>query len=70
MFTEQIGSTTGKIVFQILLMKKNGKYLTFQVVLVVKNLPARTGDIKDMGSIPGQEDPLEKEMATHSSILA
>ena len=24
----------------------------------------------DMGSIPGQEDPLEKEMATHSNILA
>ena len=24
----------------------------------------------DAGSIPGQEDPLEKEMATHSSILA
>ena len=24
----------------------------------------------DPGSIPGSEDPLEKEMATHSSILA
>ena len=24
----------------------------------------------DPGSIPGREDPLEKEMATHSSILA
>ena len=24
----------------------------------------------DPGSIPGLEDPLEKEMATHSSILA
>ena len=24
----------------------------------------------DMGAIPGQEDPLEKGMATHSSILA
>ena len=23
----------------------------------------------DLGSIPGSEDPLEKEMATHSSIL-
>ena len=23
-----------------------------------------------MGLIPGQDDPLEKEMATHSSILA
>ena len=25
---------------------------------------------EDMGSIPGQEDPLEEGMATHSSILA
>ena len=24
----------------------------------------------DSGSIPGSEDPLEKDMATHSSILA
>ena len=24
----------------------------------------------DLSSIPGQEDPLEKEMATHSSTLA
>ena len=24
----------------------------------------------DLGSVPGQEDPLEKEMAIHSSILA
>ena len=24
----------------------------------------------DLGSAPGQEDPLVKEMATHSSILA
>ena len=24
----------------------------------------------DLSSIPGREDPLEKEMATHSSILA
>ena len=34
---------------------------------VVKNPPANTGDV---GSIPGQEDPLEKEMVTHSSSLA
>ena len=33
----------------------------------VKHLPARTGDT---GLIPGSEDPLEKEMATCSSILA
>ena len=34
---------------------------------VVKNPPADGGDAS---SIPGQEDPLEKEVATHSSILA
>ena len=33
----------------------------------MKNPSANAGD---MGSIPGWEDSLEKEMATHSSILA
>ena len=39
---------------------------------MVKNPPANAGDgeTRDMGSIPGQEDPLEQEMAIHSSILA
>ena len=41
-----------------------------QVAPVVKNPPANAGDIRDVGSIPGLEDPLEEEMATHSSILA
>ena len=27
-------------------------------------------ETQDMGLIPGQEDPLEKEIATHSDILA
>ena len=27
-------------------------------------------NVGDQGSIPGSEDPLEKEMATHSNILA
>ena len=35
----------------------------------VKNLPASAGDIRDLRSL-GQEDPLEEEMVTHSSILA
>ena len=35
---------------------------------MVKNPPA--GDAGELGSIPGSGDPLEKEMATHSSILA
>jgi len=42
----------------------------FQVALVVKNPPANAGDLSDMGSIPESEDPLQEEMATHSSILA
>ena len=37
---------------------------------MVKNPPANAGDIRDAGSIPGREDPLEEGMATHSSILA
>ena len=34
---------------------------------MVKNLPANAGEV---GLIPGQEDPLEKGMVTHSGILA
>ena len=34
---------------------------------MVKDLPANAGDT---ALIPVQEDPLEEEMATHSSILA
>ena len=34
---------------------------------MVKNLPANAGDAV---SVPGSEDPLEEEMATHSSLLA
>ena len=37
---------------------------------VVKNPPINAEDAGDMGSIPGQEDPPEKQMATYSSILA
>ena len=35
---------------------------------MVQNLPAMQD--RDRGSVLGQEDPLEKGMATHSSILA
>ena len=41
-----------------------------QVVLVIKNHPVNAGDSRDVGSIPGSEDPLELEMATPSGILA
>ena len=37
---------------------------------MVKNLPANAGNIRDSGLIPGQEDPLERGLVAHSSILA
>ena len=40
------------------------------MALVVKKLPANAGDIETGVQFLGREDPLEKEMATHSSILA
>ena len=39
------------------------------MALKVKNLPANARDIRDTGSIPDWEDPLEKGMTIHSSIL-
>ena len=41
-----------------------------QVVLVLKNLPANAEDVRDLGLILGQEDPLEEGMETHPSTLA
>ena len=37
---------------------------------MVKNPTANAGDTRDVSLTPGLEDPLEKGMATHSSILA
>ena len=35
----------------------------FPVALVIKNPPANAGDVRDMGLIPGQEDPVEEGLA-------
>ena len=37
--------------------------------MVAQMVKASAYKVEDPGSIPGREDPLEKEMATHSSIL-
>ena len=37
---------------------------------VIKNLPVNAEDAEDTIGPLGRENPLEKEMATHSSILA
>ena len=42
----------------------------FPVVSAVKNPLASTGDMEPRVQSLGQEDPLEKKVATHSSILA
>ena len=36
----------------------------------MENLPVRAGNVGDMSSVPGLERSLEKEMATHFSVLA
>ena len=45
-------------------------YSVSQVALVVKNPPAKAGDIRTTGSTPGSGRSTEEGMATHSSILA
>ena len=40
-----------------------------QVGLVVKNLPASAGGVRDMSLMLGWEDPLEEGIATHPVIL-
>ena len=47
-----------------------GLTLHWELSLVVKNLPARVGDARDVGLTLRWEDPLEEDMAVHSSILA
>ena len=37
---------------------------------MVKEPPAKAGNLRDSSSTPGWEDHLEEEMATQSSILA
>ena len=49
-----------------IILSKNANFLW----AVVKNICANAGDAKDTVWSLGEEDPLEEEMATHSSILA
>ena len=45
-------------------------FLAPNLIQAVNNLPANAGVTGDGGRSLGQEDPLEGEMATHSSTLA
>ena len=50
-------------------MQYDAKY-PGQMALVVKNTPTTLGDTEMWAGSLGWEDPLEEEMATHSSILS
>ena len=47
--------------------EKEKRFRGFTGGSLIKSLPANAGGV---GSTLGQDDPLEEEMATHSSILA
>ena len=59
--TEKLGPYQN-MCFQELLEKDYASVWTSQVVLVVKNPPLNVRVMRDVGSIPGWEDLLEKEM--------
>ena len=40
------------------------------IYMLIAEVKASACNLGDLGSIPGSEDPLEKETAIHSSILA
>ena len=50
--------------------RKNKTFKRLPSGVVVNNSPANAGDVRDTVPSLGQEDPLDKEMANHSSILA
>ena len=52
------------------LTKYMNVYQTSQMVLVLENLLANAGDVRDTGPSLGWVEPLEEGMATYSSILA
>ena len=55
--------------FNAILAFKDVALTDFQVALVVKNLPANAGDLRDGASIFGSGRSLEEDMATHSRFL-
>ena len=63
----KVTSSDGKSVLLKIFICKKDPFRGFPADSVVKNLPANT---EDLGSTLLWEDPLEKEMATHSSIFA
>ena len=51
------------------IVNRNSSFKILCPLLGGSEVKASACDVGDLSSIPGSEDPLEKEMATHSSIL-
>ena len=60
----------GKLNYWRTLLRPSRYHLGFPGDVGVKNPPTNAGDVRECRFDPGREDPLGKEMATHSSILA
>ena len=72
---DEKGSRYGVERRQCLETKTGHKWILFGELLLQKREHRSVGkssacNAGDLGSVPGREDPLEKGMATHSSILA
>ena len=66
---QEIESTRMRKIWSFVFTKLSLKY-GFPGGSIVKNPPAHAGDARDGVRSQGRQDPLEKGMATHSSILA
>ena len=64
------GGVSGVMIINLLVSAGLQSSRASQVAVVVKNPPVSAGDARDTGLTLGQEDLLEKGMATHSSVLA
>ena len=64
-----VGDLLFEFVFTVFLKTFNF-ILKYRHGTVLNNLPASAKYARDKGSIPGLKDPLEEEIATHSSIIA
>ena len=54
----------------LLSVKEIWPWVPCQVEWMIKNPPANAEDVRDEGSVPSREDPLEEGTATHCRILA
>ena len=74
MYLSVQGPLETKVIYKISAFLKtfnpNKLYMAYQMALVITNLPASAGNLRDSALTLDREDLLEEDMAIHSSILA